>query len=275
VPELPEVETIRRQLHPRLKGRLIGRAGGHPSAKFAPAAAAAGARIGHVGRRGKYLLIGLNGPGNWSGSPAPRTLVIHLGMTGVLRLRPSAEAPDPFVRAWWELGSERFELRDVRRFGRVAVIEGDDLGAVPGLAVLGPEPLGGEFTPEHLHAALRRSNRRVKTQLLAQRAVAGVGNIYADEALWQAGINPALRRLTRAQATRLHAAVRDVLATGIANGGTTFRDYRTVDGGSGSNQLSLRCYGRGGLACPRCGTTLVRRVLDGRGTTWCPTCQRR
>ena len=268
MPELPEVETIRRQLEPLLVERRIGRAGGHPSPKFAAAPLAAGKRIAGVDRRGKYLLLPLGG------RDGRQTLAIHLGMTGVLRLRPAHEPPGRHVRAWWELDGERLELNDIRRFGRVAVITGSDHRSMPGLAVLGPEPLDDGFTPVQLYRALRASNRRIKTQLLAQRAVAGVGNIYADEALWQAGINPAVRRLGPARTERLHDAIRQVLAEGIANGGTTLRDYRTVSGEPGSNQLSLRCYGRAGLACPRCGSSLRRRVLDGRGTTWCPTCQR-
>jgi formamidopyrimidine-DNA glycosylase len=116
---------------------------------------------------------------------------------------------------------------------------------------------------------------RVKTQLLGQRVVAGVGNIYADEALWRAGIHPAARQVSRPAAERLHRAVIDVLAEGIEHGGTTLRDYRTVDGGSGANQHRLDCYGRAGLPCPRCGDVLRRAVVDARGTTWCPTCQRR
>lgn len=266
VPELPEVETIRRQLQPLLTGRRIIRAGGHPSPKFVGAARASGAEVGEVARRGKYLLVGLDGA---------RTLVIHLGMTGVLRFRPATEEPGTYVRAWWELGDERLELHDIRRFGRVAVIRDGDFSGVPALATLGPEPLGDDFTAPHFYDALRRSNRRVKAQLLGQQVVAGIGNIYADEALWQAGVNPALRHLTRARATALHGAIRDVLRIGIANGGTTLRDYRTVDGGVGSNQLTLRCYGQAGLPCPRCGAPLARRVLDGRGTTWCRTCQQR
>ena len=115
----------------------------------------------------------------------------------------------------------------------------------------------------------------MKTQLLSQRPIAGVGNIYADEALWRAGIHPARRTVTKAQAARLLAELRTVLEHGIANGGTTLRDYRTVDGGEGRNQLELGCYGRAGLPCLRCGTELRRIVLDARGTTLCPTCQPR
>jgi formamidopyrimidine-DNA glycosylase len=143
------------------------------------------------------------------------------------------------------------------------------------LHALGPEPFDEAFTPLSLWRGLRASSARVKTQLLHQRVVAGVGNIYADEALWDARVNPGSRLVTRPQATRLHGALRVALQHGIDHGGTTLRDYRTVDGGSGRNQERLACYGRYGLPCLRCGTTLRRRVIDGRGTTWCPACQRR
>ena len=266
VPELPEVETVRRGLEPLVVGRTITGAGSHPSTKFSAAPAAVGAQIDGVGRRGKYLVIGL---------ADARSLVVHLGMTGQLRVDPPDTEPDPYDRAWWVFDDgRRLGFRDVRRFGRIAVV-GDDLSALPTLASLGPEPFDPEFTPEQLWIALRRSRRHVKTQLLGQRVVAGVGNIYADEALWRARINPAARTVTRAAAARLHTAVIEVLTAGIENGGTTLRDYRTVDGGSGANQHHLDCYGRGGLPCPRCQTTLRKRVLDARGTTWCPVCQPR
>jgi formamidopyrimidine-DNA glycosylase len=115
----------------------------------------------------------------------------------------------------------------------------------------------------------------VKTQLLSQRPVAGVGNIYADEALWRAGVHPAARTVSRPQATRLHEAIRHVLAQGIDNGGTTLRDYVDADGGRGENQHALFCYGRQDEPCARCGALLRHTVLDARGTTWCPACQRR
>ena len=143
------------------------------------------------------------------------------------------------------------------------------------LAALGPEPFDPDFTAEHLWAGLRGGRSRVKTKLLGQRVVAGIGNIYADEALWHARVNPAARAVTRPAAERLRDAIVDVLRAGIDNGGTTLRDYRTVTGGQGSNQHHLSCYGRWGEPCIRCGTELRRRTIDGRTTTWCPTCQRR
>jgi formamidopyrimidine-DNA glycosylase len=265
MPELPEVETVRRGLEPLVRGRRFTEAWGHPSPKFAEAPAAVGSTVAAVDRRGKYLLLRLHDD---------RSLVVHLGMTGQLRLRREA-APDPYVRAWWGLDDgQTLELRDVRRFGRIAVV-GDDLSALPTLAALGPEPFDPAFTPASLWAGLRASRARVKTQLLGQRVVAGVGNIYADEALWRAGVHPGARTISRPAAARLHHALVEVLAEGIDHGGTTLRDYRTVEGGTGENQHRLECYGRAGLPCVRCGTVLRRSVLDGRGTTHCPTCQRR
>jgi formamidopyrimidine-DNA glycosylase len=267
MPELPEVETIRRQLAPAIARRRITRGGGHPSAKFSAAGDASGATITDVRRRGKYLLIDLDDQ---------RQLVVHLGMTGRLDIRPLDDRPRRLhVRAWWELGDRTLELHDVRRFGRVAVVPTGDYRSLPTLAALGPEPLEPEFTPTGLWHAVRSSSVRVKTQLLSQRPVAGVGNIYADEALWRARINPAARTITHPAAGRLHAAIIDVLRAGVEHGGTTLRDYRTLDGSSGSNQFHLDCYGRSGEPCVRCGEMLARRTIDGRSTTWCRRCQPR
>lgn len=266
MPELPEVETVRRGLEPLLRERVLVSAGSHPSPKFTPALEAVGRSIEGIGRRGKYLLLALDDG---------RCLVIHLGMTGQLRVDAPGASNDPYDRAWWRLDDDRrLAFRDVRRFGRLAVV-GEDLAAMPTLAALGPEPFDEAFNAESLWRDLRRSRIRVKTQLLGQRVVAGVGNIYADEALWRARIHPANRQISRPAAERLHRAIVDVLIQGIRNGGTTLRDYRTVDGGSGSNQHRLDCYGQAGEPCPRCGTEMRRSVIDGRGSTWCPTCQRR
>ncbi len=266
VPELPEVETVRRGLEPVLVGRRFVDGRAHPSAKFSSATAVIDRTVCTVDRRGKYLLVGLDDG---------RRLVVHLGMTGQFRVHQGDPAEDPHVRAWWLLDDGRtLEFRDVRRFGRIAVV-GQDLTALPTLAALGPEPFDPAFTADGLWRAVNRSQVRVKTQLLGQRVVAGVGNIYADEALWRARVHPANRRITRPAAVRLRAAVIDVLTEGIEHGGTTLRDYRTVEGGEGANQHRLDCYGRAGEPCTRCSTLLRRSVIDGRGTTHCPTCQRR
>lgn len=265
MPELPEVETVRRQLEPLVVGRRIVEAWGHPSGKFSSAPFAAGAAIERVGRRGKYLLLGLDDD---------RELVVHLGMTGQLRLRP--DELGPYVRAWWALDDGRvLELRDVRRFGRIGVVPVGEYASLPTLAAQGPEPWDPVLEDGGLWRNLKRSNVRIKTQLLSQRPLAGVGNIYADEGLWRSGVHPARRSITRREADELLAQLRAVLEQGIANGGTTLRDYRTVEGEPGRNQLELGCYGRAGEPCARCGTELKRSVIDARGTTHCPTCQRR
>jgi formamidopyrimidine-DNA glycosylase len=272
VPELPEVETIRRQLEMHVIGREVVDADAHESAKFSSALEAIGSTIRGVSRRGKYLVFGLDDNGAADeGAADGRELVVHLGMTGTLALD---DTQDPYVRARWRLDDgTTLRYRDIRRFGRIAVVKAGDYSALPTLATQGPDPFDDDFTPDHLWRSIRRSRTRVKTQLLSQRPVAGVGNIYADEALWRAGIDPARRSITRAEAELLHLALREVLAQGISNGGTTLRDYRAFDGGEGSNQHALDCYGRHDQPCNRCGALLVRRVLDARGTTHCPRCQ--
>lgn len=277
VPELPEVETIRAQLHPSLAGRSITEAGSHPSAKFSPAVDAVGCQISAVGRRGKYLILALD-----DGREPGCELVIHLGMTGRLSISADIDLTHPHLRAWWRLdgpevldGPDVLALHDIRRFGRVHVVDAGCYETIATLDRLGPEPFSDEFTGDSLWRALCASRRCVKTQLLSQRPVAGVGNIYADEALWLAQINPAVRYVSRPRAGRLAEAIRTALASGLRHGGTTLRDYASVDGSRGTNQHHLRCYGRAGEPCERCGTELRRKIIDARGTTWCPTCQRR
>jgi len=266
MPELPEVETIRVQLDPLVAGRTILDATSHPSHKFAPAIEAQGAMIERVRRRGKYLLLDLDDD---------RELVIHLGMTGVLSV-PTNPEPGAYDRASWHLDNGTTLLFvDVRRFGRIRVVPAGDYRTITTLHQLGPEPFDEAFTAEHLYRALKASKRMLKTQLLSQRPVAGLGNIYADEALWLAEVRPSARTITKAAAGRLRDACVEVLASAIANGGTTLRDYRNAEGGSGSNQFYLRCYGRADEPCERCGTLLRSRVIDARTTTWCPTCQKR
>ncbi|MFV2039329.1 MAG: bifunctional DNA-formamidopyrimidine glycosylase/DNA-(apurinic or apyrimidinic site) lyase [Acidimicrobiales bacterium] len=263
MPELPEVETIRRQLEPWLVGRTVVDAGSHPSAKFAPAIEVVGARLESVARRGKFLLIGLDDN---------RELIVHLGMTG--QLLPTTDLDDPYLRAWWRFDNgELLGFRDVRRFGRIRVVH--DRNYEGTLASQGPEPFSNEFTPESLWAAIKASNRHVKTQLLSQRPVAGVGNIYADEACFLARVHPAARNITRKQAAALHGSIVSVLRQAVDNGGTTLRDYVNVEGATGENQHHLHCYGRYGEPCVDCGTELRRTTLDARTTTYCPICQRR
>lgn len=275
MPELPEVETVRRQLGPSLSGRTVVEAGSHPSAKFTPARDITGARFTDHGRRGKFLLFTTDDN---------RELIIHLGMTGQLRFAEgsvmdglmSEENLSPYLRAWWRLDDGRtLEFVDVRRFGRIRVVPAGDHRSIPTLANAGPEPFDQDFDGRRFWLLLRKSKRKLKTQLLSQRPVAGVGNIYADEALWLASINPRATRISQHRATELLEAIRTVLSKGINNGGTTLRDYRDAEGKTGDNQHSLAAYGRAGLPCRRCETPLRSAVIDARTTTWCPACQRR
>jgi len=271
MPELPEVETIRRQLTPHLTGAEIVDAGSHWSTKFMPALEAIAHEVSGTRRRGKYLIVDLV-----DDAAVPRELIIHLGMTGRLAIEPEPDFEHPHLRAWWTLDDHRvLTFHDARRFGRIHVVDRDDHAAIPTLAALGPEPFDDAFNGRELAAFVKRSNRHLKTILLGQRAVAGVGNIYADEALWAAEINPATRRLSRDRAERLVETVRAVLQSGLDHGGTTLRDYVDSAGAEGANQHELHCYGRGGEPCERCGTELRRRELDARTTTWCPRCQAR
>jgi formamidopyrimidine-DNA glycosylase len=265
MPELPEVESVRRQLDPELAGRRVDDVwwDPHPALprQFHGVERLAGRRIERVGRRGKFLI-----------SPLDRglELVMHLGMTGSFRFG----APDAHARAiaWLDDGRE-LVFRDVRRFGRLAVVEAGRYEAIPMLAVIGPEPLSEEFDPDEFATRLAATRAPIKPYLLSQRPVAGVGNIYADEALWLARIHPMSRRVGRARAHALHAAIRQVLIGAIEREGTTFRDYVMVNGDSGRNADFLIAYGRGGRPCARCGTALRKIVLGGRGTTYCPACQ--
>ena len=293
MPELPEVEVVRRQLDEPLVGRRIVEAWAHPSRKFASGADALGSEIEALRRRGKYLIAELD---------CGRELVIHLGMTGRLCFAATASGPevpptpavqprdgpatevmeaaevtlaDPYVRAWWRLDNgDVLCLHDVRRFGRIALCDRGDYSEMPTLAAMGPEPLEGDLDAGTFWRASRRSSQRIKTQLLNQRLIAGVGNIYADEALFLAGINPSARSISKPRAERLLAALRDVLVASIERGGSTLRDYYSLEG-AGDNQKYFVCYGRAGEPCVRCGTELRRRVLDQRSSTWCPACQRR
>ena len=290
MPELPEVETVRAQLEPLVRGAVVTDARAHHSAKFASAPEAIGSAITGITRRGKYLLFGLvdagpdrpdtvphPGPDPTQG-PADRELIVHLGMTGALHVdnapRRYPNERDPYERASWDLADGRtLWFRDIRRFGRIAVVRAGDHRSLPTLYHLGPEPFDPSLDGPRFHRSLAASRRRIKTQLLSQRPIAGVGNIYADEALWRAGIHPAARRVGPDRADLLLGHVRDVLAEALDHGGTTLRDYRTPDHSTGRNQFRLDCYGRSGQPCRRCATPLTSRELDQRTATWCPTCQ--
>jgi len=268
VPELPEVETIRRQLCREVVNQTVLRAGSHQSEKFLPARKTKGRRFTGLDRRGKYLIGELDNE---------TELIIHLGMTGQLLVNKedASKKLDPYCRAWWSLANGKtIVFRDVRRFGRIAVVNKGEYSNIPTLRDMGPEPFSGDLTGDDIWLRTKGRRSRIKTQLLSQRLIAGVGNIYADEALFLARINPALRSISRPQAERLLDSVRTVFSEAIERGGTTLRDYRNLEG-EGSNQHHLKCYGRSGESCVICGSILRLRVIDARSTTWCPQCQAR
>ncbi len=273
VPELPEVETIRARLEPLLVGRRFDRvtiSDERLTMPFPPESVAAelqGQRIASVERRGKYLIFRFE---------SRRVLLIHLRMTGTLQhAYDGTLADDPYRRAVVRLddGSD-VGYRDVRRFGTWRLLEPDELD--PYLAKrLGEEPLGRRFTAAALAARLVNRRTPIKAALLDQRALAGMGNIYADEALWRARIHPRsqARSLQPEDVRRLHRAIRGALQTGLALQGSTLRDYRTPDGEPGSMQHEFRVYGREGQPCYRCGTAIEKIRAAGRGTSYCPGCQ--
>jgi len=264
VPELPEVETTRRQLIPLLQGKRLLEVRHQDPSRYRHTQRAAGQVVEGVKRRGKFLLLALSGG---------LEMVVHLGMTGGFRLEKT-----PHTRAEFLLPDGALYFHDPRRFGRILVVERGDYREVPLLRRLGPEPLSGTFRFEPFFLGLRRSPKPLKALLLDQTLAAGVGNIYADEALFRAGLSPFRPGLevAEAEAMRLFRALREVLAEAVALGGSTLSDrtYQQPDGLPGGYQERHGVYGRGGLPCLRCGTPIAKGVVAGRGTHYCPRCQR-
>lgn len=270
MPELPEVEVTRRGLAPSLAGaRIEGVTLGKPlrwPLGIAPAALV-GQTIRSVDRRGKYLLLRLDS--GW--------LIVHLGMSGSLRFTPAgqaAEVPGPHDHVVLRLDRGQLRLRDPRRFG--AVVWTADAPAHPLLRHLGPEPLAPGFDGRQLLAALRGRHAPIKPLLLSQDVVAGVGNIYACEALFDAGIAPhtPANRIGPAQADRLAAAITQVLRQAVAAGGSSLRDFSHANGEFGCFQVQAAVYDREGQPCRVCGTPIRRRLQGGRSTYFCPRCQK-
>jgi formamidopyrimidine-DNA glycosylase len=274
MPELPEVETVARDLRAALVGhRITSVSVAHPGVLRHPSpeaftAGLRGAQVVAVERRGKFIFCPLD-----SGDD----LVVHLGMTGHLDICAAAHPRRPHTHIVARLDDGR-ELRfaDARRFGRVLLGHREQLRALGVLPLLGVEPLAPEFTAERFDALLRRTTRMVKSALLDQRGVAGLGNIYVDEICHRAGVRPTRRchRLTRKQRLALHEAVVAVLHKAIDNRGSSIDDYRDLWDARGNHQEELQAYGRAGLPCFRCATLLRRTVIAGRTTVYCPQCQR-
>lgn len=271
MPELPEVEVTRLSFADRIAGaRIVSAWLGQPlrwPLGVSPAVLA-GRTVTAVRRRGKYLLIDLDLP--------PGLLLLHLGMSGSLRF--AADLPPPGKHDHFELVTDRGVLRlnDPRRFGAVVYAEAEsDATALKLLGRLGAEPLSGDWDRKAFHAGLKRRAAPIKQVLLAGDVVVGVGNIYASEALFLAGIRPTTRasRLAARRADRLFDAIRDVLARAVTQGGSTLRDFSSADGQSGYFQLQAAVYDREGQPCRSCGVA-VRRIVQGqRATYFCAVCQ--
>jgi formamidopyrimidine-DNA glycosylase len=269
VPELPEVETIARGLARAVAGKTIARATVFRPAVVQPEASRfvaeiAGERIAGVGRRGKFVVLSLG---------SGRQLAVHLRMTGRLIVQPAeATNPEPYSNVLLDLhDGTRICFADVRRFGRMRLAGPEE----PWAAEVGLEPLSSEFSFERFSGLLLGRTTPVKVFLLDQRRIAGIGNIYACEALWEARIRPVrpAGALSKPARRRLHASIIDVLRRAIDMRGTSVDDYVDADGLRGGFQNLLSVYGRDGESCPRCTRPIVRTVLAGRGTWWCRTCQ--
>jgi formamidopyrimidine-DNA glycosylase len=270
LPELPEVETIARGLARTITGKTIASVEVRlPKIAVAPpgvdfAKALAGERIVGVSRRAKYAVIGLG---------SGRRLVISLRMTGRLVVQHPGESdyPGTHIVLHYTDGT-RLSFADVRTFGRMRLVEPDE----PWDAALGPEPLSSGFTPEVFTGMLSGRTTPIKVLLLDQHRIAGIGNIYACEALWEAGIKPGkpAKSLKKPAILRLHRAIRDVLERATEMRGTSVDDYVDAHGLEGGFQNVLSVYGRLGEPCMRCGAPIQRTVMAQRGTWWCKSCQR-
>ncbi len=272
MPELPEVETVRRTLAAGLTGRRIAEATrigwartiAEPTPELFRVVLQDRLVTG-VDRRAKYLIIRLD---------RDEALVVHLRMTGQLTLQDSAAEPDSHTHIVLRLadGGQIF-FRDTRKFGRIWLLDAAGLDILH--SRLGPEPLDDALTAEVFRTLLRRRKGRLKPLLLDQNLIAGLGNIYVDESLWTARLHPlrTVPSLTDDEIDQLHDAIRTVLTAGIERRGTSLSDYRDAWGMQGDNQHYLNVYDRAGQPCPRCGALIERTVIAQRGTHYCPVCQ--
>lgn len=288
MPELPEVETVRQGLIPAMRGHVIAKADvRRPDLRWPfpdrMAERLTGQRVLNLRRRSKYILVDLSGG---------ETLLIHLGMSGRMTVSGVPEAAGDMLGDFHHLHTApekhdhvvldmetgaRITFNDARRFGAMDLAPTDQVETHKFLAQLGPEPLGNRFDGEYLKAALKTRKSPIKSALLDQRLVAGLGNIYVCEALWRTGIGPEClaNGLSPKRVVSLVPAVRDILSEAIAAGGSSLKDYRQADGELGYFQHSFATYGREGEPCRKegCGGTIARITQSGRSTFYCPVCQ--
>jgi formamidopyrimidine-DNA glycosylase len=272
MPELPEVETVRRTLAPAVGGEIssVWTSGmGLHMARQPPVSRLRkliGAKIIAVRRHGKYLLLDTD---------RGKSLLVHLGMTGRLRLHDQKDPRASHTHVVLGLGARELRFIDPRRFGQIDVVERTREREHPALAVLGPDALDEAIDIDAMLAIAKAKRTMLKAFVLDQRVLAGVGNIYASEALWRAKLGPTLRthELTRPAAVKLAKAIREVLERALANNGTTLSDFVDAYGAAGDNASYLWVYDRAGKPCKRCKTEIERCVLQGRATYYCPTCQ--
>lgn len=287
MPELPEVETIRRGLSDEIRGKKIARFEVLDRKVIAgkEIKQLVGEKITGIARRGKLLIFNLSSPDKF--------LLIHLKMTGQLLFRlknlPLGDPPqgDKHTRAIFYFSrhkvgiptrasgeDSRLFFNDLRRFGYIKIVDKKELEKI--IAEYGPEPLGKDFTLKYLSGILKKTGQSVKAALLDQKKIAGIGNIYADEACFCARVKPSRRAssLTRAEVVKLYGCIKKILALAIKYRGTTFSDYCDVAGAKGNFTKFLKVYDRAGEKCSRCGATLVKKKIAGRGSVFCPVCQK-
>ena len=274
MPELPEVETVKRALQPRLEGHEFVRIETFvPALRFTLSPlldpALLRRKVTAVRRRARYLVIELEGC---------QALLMHFGMTGTVRLVPEDTPRLKHEHVVFHLeNGDTFRFEDPRRFGFISPCALDAPGADPAeLAGLGPEPLSDDFTATYLYGAFKDRKTRVKTALMDNGIVVGVGNIYANESLFLSGINPLATAgsISRQQCGLLVDNIRQTLRRAIAAGGTTISDFKGVDGSEGKFVQQLNVYGKVGEPCPKCGTEIRRVVIGGRGSFYCSKCQK-
>ncbi|MDY4919899.1 MAG: DNA-formamidopyrimidine glycosylase [Phascolarctobacterium sp.] len=273
MPEMPEVEQVRKTLAPHIEGKTItsvevylDRLIKHPTPE-AFVKGLVGKTITKVGRKGKYLVLHTS---------AEQRLIVHLRMTGALIAQGSEQLAPKYAKLKFELtDGVTMWFTDIRTFGTLYLVTNND-AYIEGYETLGPEPLSEGFTVEYLEPLAAKSRKPVKTFILDQKVIAGLGNIYADECLALSGILPMrlANTLSHEEVVALQAAINAVIAQGIKNRGTTFRDYKDGEGNKGDNQNHLLVYGRKGEPCKKCGATLLGTKIGGRGTVYCEHCQK-